>query len=71
MIAADPSNPQWVGLALRRRLDLPLPSGVVMVLRIAGYLFVAAGPSGRARTVSMPRRASALYMLASPCLEGG
>jgi hypothetical protein len=71
MIAADPSNPQWGGLALCRRLGLSLPSGVAISFCIGGYLFAAAGPAGRAQTLWMPRVALALYMSASPCLEGG
>jgi hypothetical protein len=71
MIAAGPSNPQWVSLALRRRLGLPLPSGVAMVLHISGYLFAAVGPFGRAQAAWLPRIASVLYKSASPCLEGG
>jgi hypothetical protein len=71
MIAAGPSNPQWVSLALHRRLSLPLPSGVAMVLHISGHLFAAAGPSGHAQTLWMLRVASALYMSASLYLEGG
>jgi hypothetical protein len=71
MIAADPSNPQWLGLALRRRLGLPLPSGGAMVLRISGYPFTAAGAPERAQMPWVPRVASALSLSASPCLEGG
>jgi hypothetical protein len=70
MIAADPSNPQWVGPALRRRL-LPLLSGGAMVRRISGCLFVAAGRAGRSQTLRMPLVASAHYLSAPPCVEDG
>jgi hypothetical protein len=71
MIAADPSNPHWVGLTLRRRLGLPLPSGGAMVLRISGYPLAAGGASGRAQRPWVPRVAWPRYMSALPCLEGG
>ena len=72
MIAADPSNPQWVGLALRRPLGLPLPSGLAVVSHISGYLPAIVGSSGRTPTAWMPEIAWVLpNMSASLCLEGG
>jgi hypothetical protein len=51
-----PSNPQWVGLALRRRLGPSLPSGIAIVFHISGrFVF---GPSGRALRMRIPAIAS-------------
>jgi hypothetical protein len=60
MIAAGPSNPQWVGLALRRGLGPPLPSGLAIAVHTSGDRLKVVGRFGRALTMRMPGIASLL-----------
>jgi hypothetical protein len=54
MIAAGPSNPQWVGLALRRDLGPTLPSGRAIVVHTSGDRLDVVGRFGRALPLRMP-----------------